>query len=164
ICRPGPAADSLTSASGKRRRRQVPTPRRSTSTKNTSRRAPALPASAARSGSRTRRSEHDPEKWKPVFRKDHAPPRIKSANRFNLKRLRSEHRAKTGSGTAPRGCSRMHCRSTRADRWFVQIAGEETADGVQRAVLVEVFMTAVEKSHEVLRRFGQLEQPLAHRV
>jgi hypothetical protein len=23
--------------------------------------------------------EHDPEKWIPVFRKDHAPPKIKSA-------------------------------------------------------------------------------------
>jgi hypothetical protein len=33
-------------------------------------------------------SEQDPEKWKPVFRKDHAPPkRVKSPNRFNLKRL-----------------------------------------------------------------------------
>ena len=41
--------------------------------------------------------EHDPEKacpglgpgWKPVFRNDHAPPMMMSANRFNLKRLRS---------------------------------------------------------------------------
>jgi hypothetical protein len=23
--------------------------------------------------------EHDPEKWKPVFRKDHAPPKYRSA-------------------------------------------------------------------------------------
>jgi hypothetical protein len=27
----------------------------------------------------THRSEHDPEKWKPVFRKDHAPLKIWSA-------------------------------------------------------------------------------------
>ena len=31
--------------------------------------------------------EHDPEKWRPVFRKDHAPLKGRSANRFNLKRL-----------------------------------------------------------------------------
>ena len=34
---------------------------------------------------------------------------------------------------------------------------------MQRAVLVEIFVAAVEETHEVLRRFGQLEQPLAHR-
>src|SRR6516162_8445609 len=30
--------------------------------------------------------------WEPVFRKDHAPPKSWSANRFDLKRLRSEKR------------------------------------------------------------------------
>jgi hypothetical protein len=45
--------------------------------------------------------EHDPEKWKPVFRKDHAPPKSLSTNRLNLKRLRSEHRiAAPSSATA----------------------------------------------------------------
>ncbi len=34
-------------------------------------------------------AEHDPQKWKPVFRKDHAPLRYQNANRFNLKRWRS---------------------------------------------------------------------------
>jgi tagatose-1,6-bisphosphate aldolase non-catalytic subunit AgaZ/GatZ len=27
---------------------------------------------------------HDPEKWKPFFRKDHAQSKYKSVNRFNL--------------------------------------------------------------------------------
>jgi hypothetical protein len=31
--------------------------------------------------------EHDPEKWKPVFRKEHAPPKSQSANQFNLKTI-----------------------------------------------------------------------------
>jgi hypothetical protein len=34
--------------------------------------------------------EHDPEKWKPAFQKDRAPPKSWSGNRFNLKRLRSK--------------------------------------------------------------------------
>ena len=34
-------------------------------------------------------AEHDPQKRKPVFRKDHAPLRYQNANRFNLKRWRS---------------------------------------------------------------------------
>jgi large subunit ribosomal protein L32 len=34
--------------------------------------------------------EHDPEKWNPVFRKDHAPSKCQSDNRFNLKQLRSD--------------------------------------------------------------------------
>jgi hypothetical protein len=29
--------------------------------------------------------EHDPEKWKPVFRKDHAPLKNRSADRFKSK-------------------------------------------------------------------------------
>jgi hypothetical protein len=33
--------------------------------------------------------EHDPEKWIPVFGKDHAPPKCQSGNRFDMKRLRS---------------------------------------------------------------------------
>jgi hypothetical protein len=43
--------------------------------------------------------EHDPEKWQPVFRKDHGPSKCRSANRFNLKRLRSGHLGRV-SGTA----------------------------------------------------------------
>jgi len=33
--------------------------------------------------------EHDPEKWEPVFRKDHAQLKCWSANRFNYETLRS---------------------------------------------------------------------------
>jgi hypothetical protein len=32
---------------------------------------------------------HDPEKWKPVFRKDHAQSKCQSDSRFYLKQLRS---------------------------------------------------------------------------
>jgi hypothetical protein len=28
--------------------------------------------------------EHDPEKWVPVFRKDHAPSKCESGNRFKI--------------------------------------------------------------------------------
>jgi hypothetical protein len=31
---------------------------------------------------------HDPENWNPVFRKDHAPSKHESDNRFNLKQRR----------------------------------------------------------------------------
>jgi hypothetical protein len=31
----------------------------------------------------------DPEKWNPIFRKDHAPSKCESDNRFNLKQRRS---------------------------------------------------------------------------
>src|SRR3984957_17777067 len=56
-------------------------------------RVPARQASAHRRGaksprhSRARQSgwlEHDPEKWKPVFRKDHAPSKNWTMIRFNL--------------------------------------------------------------------------------
>jgi hypothetical protein len=33
--------------------------------------------------------EHDPEKWIPVFGKDHASPKCQSGSRFDMKRLRS---------------------------------------------------------------------------
>ena len=32
-------------------------------------------------------SEHDPEKWIPVFRKDHVPPKIQSATSIQLKAI-----------------------------------------------------------------------------
>jgi len=31
--------------------------------------------------------EHDPEKWKPVFRKDHAPPKKSGAQSISLKTI-----------------------------------------------------------------------------
>jgi hypothetical protein len=37
---------------------------------------------------------HDPEKWKPVFRQDHAPPKCmirKSGNRFSDKIMRYQN-------------------------------------------------------------------------
>ncbi|HUD85823.1 MAG TPA: hypothetical protein VMR17_05190, partial [Xanthobacteraceae bacterium] len=43
---------------------------------------------------RERCLEHDPEKWTPVFGKDHAPPKCQSASGFNMKRLRSSAQGK----------------------------------------------------------------------
>jgi hypothetical protein len=37
--------------------------------------ARSLPVSTDVVAARLRALEHDPEKWKPVFRKDHAPPK-----------------------------------------------------------------------------------------
>src|SRR5262249_49942951 len=37
--------------------------------------------------------KHDPEKWKPVFRKDHASPKDRAPNRRNLKPSRSSPRS-----------------------------------------------------------------------
>src|SRR5262245_6375045 len=56
-CRPGPRAASPTSGWATRRRRPPPTPRRSPSTRTTSRRAKALPGSAAGPGRPISRSE-----------------------------------------------------------------------------------------------------------
>jgi hypothetical protein len=42
--------------------------------------------------------EHDPEKWIPVFRKDHAQSKSQSDNRFNMERLRSMQRPGSDGG------------------------------------------------------------------
>src|ERR1700730_16940373 len=99
-CRPGPAAGSPMSASDKRTRRPVPTPRRSTSTTNMSRRKPVSPASAARSGRHTKR--FDSAATSRGAHDHHAQPHHRSGPRqgeaakffarvFGLKRGRSSY-------------------------------------------------------------------------
>ena len=52
-------------------------------------------------------------------------------------------------------------RARRARR-LIQVAGEKAADRVQRALRIEILMVAVEETHDVLGRGGQLEHPLTH--
>jgi predicted transglutaminase-like cysteine proteinase len=44
-------------------------------------------------GSRSKMSEHDPEKWKPVFRKDHAPKRQSSSITMPYRKISRKSRA-----------------------------------------------------------------------
>ena len=121
--------------------------RRSTSTKNTSRRAPALPVSAEGT-SRTRRSEH-PGKVEAGFPK-------RSRNLRALRRKRNPDRALR---LFPHALSfNAGGRAVRPDR--------RRGNGRRHAArhAYRDLRAAVEETHEVLRRLGQLEQPLAHRV
>src|SRR5271169_2226125 len=47
---------------------------------------------------------------------------------------------------------------------LIQIAGEKPRHGVERAMGIEIFMAAVEETHDVLWLVGELEHLLAHRI
>jgi hypothetical protein len=69
--------------------------------------------------------EHDRGKLTPAFRKDHGPPKSWSANRFNLKRLRSRKRA--ASSTAPIEARWLLGRSFTEDFAFGGVWAEQAA-------------------------------------
>ncbi len=49
-------------------------------------------------------------------------------------------------------------------RRLIQTSSQKPADGVQRAVLVQILVPAFEKTHDVLVAFGKVEHLLAHGV
>src|SRR5215471_18809755 len=58
--------------------------------------------------------EYDPKKREPVFRKDHALPKCNSANRFDLKRLRSKSAPELPPARIIRIPWRLACQDSRA--------------------------------------------------
>src|SRR5437868_6262072 len=47
---------------------------------------------------------------------------------------------------------------------LIQIAGEKPGDGIERAIVIEILVAAVEKPHEMFRLVGEVEQRFAHDV
>ena len=111
------------------------------------------PAEEARRGAGAERVaaglEHDPEKWKPVFRKDHAPAK-KERNRFSVRRLRWPRRRhlgdrRNGSASVPNATVVTTC----------VIAGGGPA-GMMRGFLLAragVEVVVLEKHADFLRDF-----------
>src|SRR5947208_15829152 len=47
---------------------------------------------------------------------------------------------------------------------LIQIAGEKPGDGIERAIVIEILVAAIEKPHEMFRLVGEVEQRFAHDV